>query len=152
MRDTSARDILKVSRTTETSSIHRPIPGCSHSILHLQLHTFWSVSPGIQAGHQHCQASSCRTPEIIALHSPADAGKEHRALQSACKSHWLMWMTLLSTDKPALCDSLRSLHCCATMNKTFSEPILFSDNTFHILFFLVTSLHFFSCSFYSYSH
>lgn len=79
---------------------------------------------------------------------PYDAGKEHRALQSACKSHWLMWITLLSTGQLCVTHWWAStgetgLELTATMNKTLSEPILFSDNTFCILFFLVTLLGFF---------
>lgn len=53
VRDISVRGILKVSRTRETSNIQRCIPACCHSILILQLHTFWFVSPGIQTVHHH---------------------------------------------------------------------------------------------------
>lgn len=74
------------------------------------------------------------------LHTPMDTRKEHWDVSVSTKSHWLIGIALLSTVKPTMTHwpafaAVMRVDLTARMNKTVSEPILFSDNTFHVLFF-----------------
>lgn len=102
MRDLSARGILKVSRTRETSNI----PGCYHSILFLQ---FLGLSPQVsrqcittgRSAAEGLQRSFLCTP----LWSWEGAQGTAVSLQKSLAN-----VNYSAQHRPALCDSLMSLH------------------------------------------